>query len=163
MTVLPADASAEGVRQMRPDGLLLSGGPGDPGDVPQGAALVRRMLGEIPILGVGLGHQLIALASGAATYKMKTGHHGGNQPVRDVETGAIRITSQNHGYAVDADSVKGTPLRVTHINVLDGTVEGLESAALRVLSVQYEPGAPSFDRLLRHIDETRGEVRHAQA
>ena len=124
---------------MKPDGVLLSNGPGDPRDVPELAETVRRLRGRYPIFGICLGHQIISLAYGAETYKLKFGHRGGNHPVRDLATGKIEITSQNHSYAVDLASLEGTGLTATHINLLDNTVEGVECAADRIFSVQYHP------------------------
>ena len=139
VTVFPWNVSAEEVMSVRPDGLFLSNGPGDPKDVPEGAELVRRMRGQCPIFGICLGHQIISLACGGATYKLKFGHRGGNHPVRDLRTGRIEITSQNHSYAVDEKSLAGTGLAVTHRNILDGTVEGVACEKDRIFSVQYHP------------------------
>lgn len=139
VTVFPWNVSAEEVMSVRPDGLFLSNGPGDPKDVPEGAELVRRMRGRCPIFGICLGHQIISLACGGATYKLKFGHRGGNHPVRDLRTGRIEITSQNHSYAVDEKSLAGTGLVVTHRNILDGTVEGVACEKDRIFSVQYHP------------------------
>lgn len=139
VTVFPWNVSAEEVMSVRPDGLFLSNGPGDPKDVPEGAELVRRMRGRCPIFGICLGHQIISLACGGATYKLKFGHRGGNHPVRDLRTGRIEITSQNHSYAVDEKSLAGTGLAVTHRNILDGTVEGVACEKDRIFSVQYHP------------------------
>ena len=136
---LPWDTAAETVEALRPDGVFLSNGPGDPSDAAPVVALVRALRGKYPMFGVCLGHQIIALACGGRTYKLKFGHRGGNHPVRELASGRIEITSQNHSYAVDAASLSGTPLRVTHLNLLDGTVEGMESPADRLMSVQYHP------------------------
>ena len=124
---------------MHPDGVFISNGPGDPQDVPEVIATLKDLKGKIPMFGICLGHQLIALAYGANTYKLKFGHRGGNHPVRDVRTGKIEITSQNHSYAVDEKSLEGTGLKVSHINILDNTVEGLYSDENKVFSVQYHP------------------------
>ena len=139
VTVFPWNVTAEEVMSVRPDGIFLSNGPGDPEDVPEGAELVRRMRGRCPIFGICLGHQIISLACGGATYKLKFGHRGGNHPVRDLRTGRIEITSQNHSYAVDEKSLAGTGLVVTHRNILDGTVEGVACQKDRIFSVQYHP------------------------
>ena len=124
VTVVPYNTTAEEVLALRPDGLFLSNGPGDPEDVVEVIALVRELRGKLPIFGICLGHQMICLASGAKTYKMKFGHRGGNHPVKNLLTGRIEITSQNHGFAVDTDSLAGTGLELTHVNLLDGTAEG---------------------------------------
>ena len=124
---------------MAPDGILLSNGPGDPEDVPEVVETVRQLRGRYPIMGICLGHQMIALAHGAKTYKLKFGHRGGNHPVRELATGHIEMTSQNHSYAVDAASLEGTGLEVTHINLLDNTVEGMKSTDGTIFSVQYHP------------------------
>lgn len=141
LTVLPASATAEEVMALSPDGIFLSNGPGDPKDVPEAVETVRRLVGRKPMFGICLGHQLLALALGADTYKLKFGHRGSNQPVKDLRTGRVHITSQNHGYAVAEDSLAGLPLEVTHRSVNDGTVEGLRHTALPVFSVQYHPEA----------------------
>ena len=146
---------------MKPDGIFLSNGPGDPEDVTPVIALVRELRGRYPIFGICLGHQMISLAYGARTYKLKFGHRGGNHPVKNLETGKLEITSQNHSYAVDEESLAGTGLEVTHINLLDGTVEGVESKKDRVFSVQYHPeSAPGpqdstylFDKFINMMKE----------
>lgn len=139
VTVVPYDTPAEVILGMEPDGLFLSNGPGDPEDVTPVIELVRRLRGRVPIFGICLGHQMIALAYGGRTYKLKFGHRGGNHPVKNLATGKLEITSQNHSYAVDEASLAGTGLEVTHVNLLDNTVEGLRCAADRVFSVQYHP------------------------
>ncbi|WP_409341214.1 carbamoyl phosphate synthase small subunit [Paenibacillus sp. MBLB4367] len=141
VVVVPQDATADQIRRLKPDGILLSNGPGDPKDVPHAAKVIAEVLGEIPIFGICLGHQLFALACGADTTKMKFGHRGGNHPVKDLATGRCYITSQNHGYAVMEESIKGTPLEVTHINNNDGTIEGLRHKTYPAFSVQYHPEA----------------------
>ncbi|MEE8310817.1 MAG: glutamine-hydrolyzing carbamoyl-phosphate synthase small subunit [Candidatus Binatia bacterium] len=138
--VFPSDTRADDVRDLAPDGLFLSNGPGDPDAVSGAIAVVGELAREMPTFGICLGHQILALALGAKTYKMKFGHHGGNQPVMDVDTGVVEITSQNHGFAVDADSLPAG-VRVTRINLNDRTVEGLEHESLPVFSVQYHPEA----------------------
>ncbi len=139
VTVVPYNTTAEEIDFMKPDGILLSNGPGDPEDVPEVVETVRALRGRYPIMGICLGHQMIALAHGARTYKLKCGHRGGNHPVRELATGHIEMTSQNHSYAVDPDSLAGTGLEVTHVNLLDNTVEGLRSADGTIFSVQYHP------------------------
>lgn len=123
------------------DAVLLSNGPGDPAAMPEVVEQVRRVLGKKPLLGICLGHQLLGLALGAGTYKLKYGHRGANQPVRDLRTGAVEITSQNHGFAVDRASLEATGARVTHLHLNDQTVSGFEHAAQRVFAVQYHPEA----------------------
>lgn len=143
--------------------MFLSTGPGDPADVQPVIDTIRRLRGKYPMFGICLGHQLLALAYGAETYKLKFGHRGGNHPVKDLRTGKIEITSQNHSYAVDAASLRGTPLECTHIDLLDHTVEGLACAADRVFSVQYHPeSAPGpqdsaylFDRFCKQMEGHR--------
>ncbi|MEE3455266.1 MAG: glutamine-hydrolyzing carbamoyl-phosphate synthase small subunit, partial [Succiniclasticum sp.] len=122
VTIVPWDTTAETIRSLQPDGVFISNGPGDPTDVPQTIETIRQLLGTVPIFGICLGHQIISLAYGARTYKLKFGHRGGNHPVKYLETGKIEITSQNHSYAVDTDSLAQTPLQVTHVNLLDQTV-----------------------------------------
>ena len=166
VTIVPPTTTAEEIDFMHPDGVFLSNGPGDPQDVPEVAALVRALRGKYPMFGICLGHQLIALAYGAKTYKLKFGHRGGNHPVKDLATGKIEMTSQNHSYAVDAQSLAGTPLHVTHLNLLDSTVEGLACPQERVFSVQYHPeSAPGpqdsghlFDRFLNLMEEAKNHA-----
>ncbi|HBA93444.1 MAG TPA: carbamoyl phosphate synthase small subunit [Ruminococcaceae bacterium] len=139
VTVVPFDTPAEEIMKLRPDGLFLSNGPGDPENVQPVINLVKELCGKLPIFGICLGHQMISLALGAKTFKMKFGHRGGNHPVMNLETGKIEITSQNHSYAVDVDSLDGTPLILTHKNLLDNTAEGVESKENKIFSVQYHP------------------------
>ena len=139
VTILPYHTGAEEILSLAPDGILISNGPGNPADVPQVVSTLRSLRGKLPMFGICLGHQLIARAFGAETYKLKFGHRGGNHPVMDVRTGKIEITSQNHSYAVDEGSLAGTGLSISHINLLDRTVEGLYSEDERVFSVQYHP------------------------
>ncbi len=161
VTVFPWNTPAQVIRDCHPDGIFLSNGPGDPEDVPETIRTARALLGAYPIFGICLGHQLLSLAYGAKTYKLHFGHRGGNHPVKNLETGRIEITSQNHSYSVDAESLAGTPLTVTHINLLDGTVEGVKSEKDRLFSVQYHPeSAPGpqdsaylFDRFIRLMEE----------
>ena len=163
VTVVPYNTTAETIEAMNPDGVFLSNGPGDPEDVTPVIELVRRLRGKYPIFGICLGHQMIALAAVARTYKLKFGHRGGNHPVKNLTNGRIEITSQNHSYAVDADSVAGTGLTVTHVNLLDNTVEGLECADDRIFSVQYHPeSAPGpqdsaylFDKFVAMMKEAK--------
>ena len=163
VTVVPWDITAAEVEAMNPDGVFLSNGPGNPEDAKPVIELVRELRGKYPIFGICLGHQIIALSYGAKTYKLKFGHRGGNHPVKNLLTGKVEITSQNHSYAVDAGSLDGTGLEVTHVNLLDNTVEGLRCEKDRVFSVQYHPeSAPGpqdsaylFDEFIRRMEETR--------
>ncbi|TBL78181.1 glutamine-hydrolyzing carbamoyl-phosphate synthase small subunit [Paenibacillus thalictri] len=141
VVVVPQDATADQIRRLSPDGVLLSNGPGDPKDVPHAVEMIRQLLGELPIFGICLGHQLFALACGADTDKLKFGHRGGNHPVKDLISGRCYITSQNHGYTVKEDSIAGTELEVTHINNNDKTIEGLRHKTYAAFSVQYHPEA----------------------
>ena len=164
VTIVPYDTPAEDILKMCPDGLFLSNGPGDPENVQPVIDVVRKLKGKLPIFGICLGHQLISLALGAKTFKLKFGHRGGNHPVMNLATGKIEITSQNHSYAVDADSLAGTELQLTHINLLDRTAEGVESPQNKMFSVQYHPeSAPGpqdstylFDKFIEMMDK---EVR----
>ena len=163
VSVVPFDSSAEFIRSLKPDGIFISNGPGDPTDVPETISTVRSLIGYAPIFGICLGHQIISLAYGGRTYKLKFGHRGGNHPVKDLVTGRIEITSQNHSYAVDASSLQGTGLEVTHLNLLDGTVEGTRCVSDRVFSVQYHPescpgprdSSHLFDRFIHMMQEAR--------
>ncbi len=139
LTVVPYNTSAEAIEFMKPDGVFLSNGPGDPEDVPEVIETVKKLRGKYPIFGICLGHQIISLAYGAKTYKLKFGHRGGNHPVMNLDTGKIEMTSQNHSYAVDTASLEGTGLKMTHVNLLDHTVEGAACPEDKVFSVQYHP------------------------
>ncbi len=139
VTVVPYNTSAKVILDMKPDGVLVSGGPGAPEDVAFVAEELGRMIGRVPMFGTGLGHQLISMAYGAKTYKLKHGHHGANHPVKCLGTGKIETVSENHNYAVCADSLKQTKLTVTHIDILDGAVAGVVSIEDKVFSVQYHP------------------------
>lgn len=166
VVIVPYDTSAEEIEFMRPDGVFISNGPGDPEDVPEVANTVRRLRGKFPIFGICLGHQIISLAYGAKTYKLKFGHRGGNHPVKNLANGKIEITSQNHSYAVDAASVEGAGLKVTHMNLLDNTVEGVEAREDMVFSVQYHPeSAPGpqdslylFEKFAQYMKEARNDA-----
>lgn len=161
VTVVPYDTDACAIARLMPDGIFLSNGPGDPNDVPKLIKTVQQLHGKYPMFGICLGHQIISLSYGARCYKLKFGHRGGNHPVKNLATGKIEITSQNHSYAVDMDSLKETPLTVTHINLLDNTVEGVENKKDTVFSVQYHPeSAPGpedstylFDRFIKMMEE----------
>lgn len=163
VTVVPYNTTAEEIRFMNPDGLFLSNGPGDPEDVTPAIELVKELKGSYPIFGICLGHQIISLAYGAKTYKLKFGHRGGNHPVKNLATGKIEMTSQNHSYAVDPSTLDGTGLTMTHLNLLDNTVEGVECLKDRVFSVQYHPeSAPGpqdshylFDKFIKIMKEAK--------
>lgn len=163
VTVVPYDTSAQAIELLNPDGVFLSNGPGDPEDVPALINTVKQLHGKYPMFGICLGHQIISLSYGAKCYKLKFGHRGGNHPVKNLATGRIEITSQNHSYAVDSDSLKDTPLTVTHINLLDNTVEGVENPKDKVFSVQYHPeSAPGpedstylFDKFIQMMEDKK--------
>ncbi len=159
--VMPWNTEEETVWKEKPDGVFFSNGPGDPEANLPTIALAKALRGKLPMFGICLGHQIIALSYGAKTYKLKFGHRGGNHPVKNLKTGKVEITSQNHSYAVDWDSLDGTGLTVTHVNLLDGTVEGMEDRENRVFSVQYHPeSAPGpqdsaylFDQFIAMMEE----------
>jgi len=138
--VVPAKTSAEEILELRPDGLLLSNGPGDPSAVPYVAKTVKTLLDKLPIFGICLGHQILGIALGGKTYKLKFGHHGANHPVKDLNTGKIAITVQNHGFCLDIDSLP-SEVELTHINLYDQTLEGIEHKYLPLFSVQFHPEA----------------------
>jgi carbamoyl-phosphate synthase small subunit len=155
--VLPAGTSVEEIRALHPAGVFVSNGPGDPAAVPGAAETVRRLAEtSVPVFGICLGCQIVALAFGARTWKLPYGHRGGNHPVRNLDTGAVEITSQNHGFAVVADGeiIPGAPdLRVTHVSLNDGTVEGLAHRSLPVFAVQYHPEAAPGPHDSRYLFE----------
>lgn len=168
VTVIPYNTPAAEVEKMKPDGIFLSNGPGDPEDVIPVIDLVKKLKGKYPIFGICLGHQMICLACGAKTYKLKFGHRGGNHPVKNLETGKIEITSQNHSYAVNEKSLENTGLKVTHINLLDNTVEGVSDEKSKMFSVQYHPeSAPGpqdstylFDKFTSLMEENKNAEKN---
>lgn len=139
VAVVPFNTTPEQIRFHKPDGILIGGGPGNPEDVPEAVGLIKTLKGEIPILGICLGYQLIGLSYGAKIVKMKTGHRGTNQPVKDLAAGRVEITAQNHTYSVDGESLKGTGLAVTHVNLINGEPEGVIDEAQSVIGVQFYP------------------------
>lgn len=166
VTIVPWNTPAQAIMALDPDGIFISNGPGDPEDVPETIESVKKLIGKYPIFGICLGHQIISLAYNAKTYKLKFGHRGGNHPVRNLETNKIEITSQNHSYAVDKDSLNGTDLTVTHINLLDNTIEGVKCDKDKAFGVQYHPeSAPGpqdsdylFDRFIKMMEEAQSNV-----
>ncbi|MEH7387463.1 carbamoyl phosphate synthase small subunit [Bacillus sp. JJ1521] len=163
--VVPYNTTAEEILRLSPDGILLSNGPGDPKDVLEAIEMIKGVLGKVPLFGVCLGHQLFALANGADTEKMKFGHRGANHPVKDLKTGKIAITSQNHGYSVNKESLEKAKLEVTHIALNDDTVEGLRHLEYPAFTVQFHPEASSgpddanslFNDFLQMIENFRKE------
>ena len=161
VTVVPAMTTAAEVMELNPDGVFLSNGPGDPEPVEYAAQAVRDMMGRVPIFGICLGHQIIGLALGGKTYKLKFGHHGGNHPILNLETRKVEITAQNHGFAVDPDSLKASEVILTHKNLNDDTLEGLRHRNMPLFSVQYHPEASPgphdsaylFDRFVTMMEE----------
>lgn len=141
VTIVPYNTTAEEILAFNPDGVFLSNGPGDPTYVTPVIEAIKKLRGKVPVFGICLGLQMIGLAYGASSYKMKFGHRGGNHPVKDLITNKIHITSQNHSYAIDVNSLKNTDLDVTHINILDNTTEGVESKKDKIFAVQFHPEA----------------------
>ncbi len=163
VTVLPATATAEDILGRSPDGVFLSNGPGDPAALPYAAAAVRGVLGRVPVFGICLGHQILAHAYGGSTYKLKFGHHGGNHPVKDLATGKVEVTAQNHGFAAAPAMFDDGAVEMTHVNLNDGTCEGMRHRDIPAFSVQYHPEASPgphdslylFDRFRALIESAR--------
>jgi carbamoyl-phosphate synthase small subunit len=141
IVVVPATTKADTIKAMEPDGIFLSNGPGDPEPVTYAIESIEALLGYAPLFGICLGHQLLGLALGGKTFKLKFGHRGANQPVKNLLTGRIEITSQNHGFAVDTDSLKGEDIEITHINLNDNTLEGFRHKKYPIFTAQYHPEA----------------------
>ena len=155
VTVVPYNTTAEQVLALQHDGLFIYDGPGNPEDVPSVVKLIQDLQGQMPILGVELGHQLVCLANGARMKRMKAGHHGCNHPIRNLDTGKIEFAAQSHNYILDAESVEGTTLRITHVNVLDGTPEACESTVYPTLSAQFDLSGdhPLYEKFLKLMEE----------
>jgi carbamoyl-phosphate synthase small subunit len=151
VTVVPASTTAEAALALKPDGIFLSNGPGDPEGVPYAIEAARGLVGKLPVFGICLGHQILGLAFGGRTYKLKFGHRGANQPVKDLTTGKVEITSQNHGFCVDIDTLDPGQIETTHVNLNDGTSEGLRHKRLPVFSVQHHPEASPGPHDARHL------------
>lgn len=141
VTVVPASTDAEQIFELQPDGIMLANGPGDPAAVPYVVETVKKLLGKFPMFGICLGQQMLGLAMGGKTFKLKFGHHGGNHPVKDTKTGKVHITVQNHGFCVDIESLPKEDLEITHINLNDQTLEGIRHKKLPIFSVQFHPEA----------------------
>jgi len=169
VTVVPAGTQPDQILELGPDGVFLSNGPGDPEPVRYAVATVKGLLGKVPVFGICLGHQILGLALGGVTFKLKFGHHGGNHPVKDLSTGTVEITSQNHGFVVDPDSLAaaGQKVEVTHVNLNDQTVEGIRHLEIPAFSVQYHPeAAPGphdahylFHRFVKMMEQHSGKSK----
>ena len=170
VVIVPYNTTKEDILKFKPDGLFLSNGPGDPENVTPVINLVRELRGQLPILGICLGHQMIGLAYGAKTYKMKFGHRGGNHPVKNLDTDKVEITSQNHSFAIDIKSLEGTGLRLTHINLLDNEAEGMTDDENGVIAVQYHPESAAgpedseyiFNRFINLMKKKKGGLDNAK-
>ena len=160
VTIVPYNSTAEEIMAFNPDGVFVSNGPGNPADAEVICETLKALRGKLPMFGVDLGHQLLAISYGAKNVKMKVGHRGGNHPVKCLETGKLEIVVQNHGYVIDEESLASTPLQVTHRNLLDNTVAGVESVVDKLFSVQYQPdclpesnSAYLFDKFIKLMEE----------
>ncbi|MGY3750335.1 carbamoyl phosphate synthase small subunit [Vagococcus acidifermentans] len=166
VTVLPYNTTAETILSLSPDGVMLSNGPGDPNNVPEAIEMIQGIQGKVPIFGICLGHQLLAMANGAESYKMTFGHRGSNHPVREIATGRIDFTSQNHGYAIDEKSIDPERMMVTHVEINDGSVEGIRHKQHPSFSVQFHPDAAPgphdavhlFDEFMELMDTWKEQV-----
>lgn len=167
LITVPAATTADEIKALNPDGIMLSNGPGDPAAVTCVIATVKQLIGKYPIFGICLGHQMLGLALGGKTFKLKFGHHGGNQPVKDLKTGKVAITAQNHGFAVDIRSLKKSEVEISHVNCNDHTLEGIRHKKLPIFSVQFHPeAAPGphdaaylFDEFIANIDIVKKKRR----
>lgn len=167
--VVPYNTPAETILAWHPDGIMLSNGPGNPVEVPEGIETIKNLIGKVPMFGICLGHQLFSLACGAKSFKLPFGHRGGNHPVKDLRTGRTDLTSQNHGYAIDIDSLEGTDLELTHIALNDGTCEGVRHKKFPIFTVQYHPEASPgpedsnhlFDEFIEMMEKEAKEKQHA--
>jgi carbamoyl-phosphate synthase small subunit len=158
VTVVPADTTAEDVLKLKPDGVFLSNGPGDPGPVSYAIETIRKLLGKVPIFGICLGHQLLGLAVGGSSFKLKFGHHGANHPVKNLTTGKIEITSQNHGFCIDPDSLLDKDVQITHMNLNDNTLEGFRCKNVPAFAVQYHPESSPGPHDSNYLFETFTEM-----
>lgn len=167
--VVPYNTAAEEILNWHPDGIMLSNGPGNPADVTEGIETVRNLIGKVPMFGICLGHQIFSLAAGATSFKLPFGHRGGNHPVKNLATGRTDLTSQNHGYAIDIESLKNTDLELTHVALNDGTCEGVRHKKYPIFTVQYHPEASPgpedsnylFDEFIEMMEQAAKEKQNA--